>query len=154
SPAPRKLPPNPQLHRSCLGVHRAPTSQHLVLKAQPPVVRSTGGASYATRPECSTSRSIDRLAAVASHQPGDIANADVLAAQPHPLTRLPGKFPTRAFLRYKTGRPADSAYRIVFDRPSVTCAIRGSVFFGNMPGPAKSTRFASCSRSSTPIVGE
>src|SRR4051812_22436818 len=36
-------------------------------------------------------------------------------------------------LRYTNGRPADSAYMIVCDRPSVTSLSLGSAFLGSIP---------------------
>ena len=61
--------------------------------------------------------------------------------QPPAFKRSFGRLPNFLKpLRNTCGRPADSAYISVFDKPSVTSDILGSPFFGNMPASAKSTR--------------
>src|SRR5262245_37529119 len=57
--------------------------------------------------------------------------------QPPPFTRLSGNGPICRPLRYKYGRPADSAYITVFDKPSVMSARREVRLYASMPRPGE-----------------
>src|SRR6185295_3806553 len=57
--------------------------------------------------------------------------------QPPPFTRVSRNGPIWRPLRYKYGRPADSAYITVFDKPSVISAKRDVRLYANMPRPGE-----------------